>query len=272
MTEILASLPQLAAAIRAEVDAAEADWRSAVDHAIRAGRFLIDAKTQVAHGEWLAWLEANFPGSEDTAERYMRLARNSARVRHLPSIREAVALLADHAEREEERDYRDSHVANNTGSVEWYTPQLLVDAARAVMGGIDLDPASTPEANDVVGADRFYTLADDGLAQPWTGRVWLNPPYRHPAAGLFTARLVERHRAGDVPEAVALTNNGTETDWLQAFLGAAVAACFLDGRIHFWRPDGHDGRPLQGQVMTYFGDRPERFGRELDGLGVVFYR
>jgi ParB family chromosome partitioning protein len=273
VSEVLVSLPALADAIRMEVYAAEEDWRAAVAHAVRAGELLIEAKATVAHGEWLLWLEANFSMTRQTAANYMRLAANGKRVLHLPTVHEALALVAERElGREDGREYRDSHVVNSTGSIEWYTPHLLVDAARAVMGGIDLDPASTPEANDVVGARRFYTLADDGLAQPWAGRVWLNPPYRHPAAGLFTARLVDRHRAGDVPEAIALTNNGTETDWLQAFLGAAAAACFLDGRIHFWRPDGHDGRPLQGQVMTYFGDRPERFGRELDGLGVVFYR
>ena len=115
------------------------------------------------------------------------------------------------------------------------------------MGAIDLDPASTPDANEVVGAQRFYTADDDGLTQPWAGRVWLNPPYRHPAAALFTARLVEQHRAGDVSEAIALTNNSTEADWFQALLAGAAAACFIDGRIHFWREDGLDGRPLQGR-------------------------
>ena len=62
------------------------------------GRDLALAKAVCAHGKWLPWLAANFPKSTDTAQRYMRLAANTDRVRHLlenpggsaPSIRSAL--------------------------------------------------------------------------------------------------------------------------------------------------------------------------------------
>ena len=54
------------------------------------------------------------------------------------------------------------------------------------MGGIDLDPASCAEANKIVQAKQFYSQRDDGLKQPWFGRIWLNPPY-----GRFAPKFVE---------------------------------------------------------------------------------
>jgi len=60
-----------------------------------------------------------------------------------------------------------------SGEVEYYTPVEIIEAARRVMGGIDLDPASSENANRIVRATRIFTAQDDGLSQPWNGRVWL---------------------------------------------------------------------------------------------------
>jgi hypothetical protein len=42
---------------------------------------------------------------------------------------------------------------------DWRTPRKFLDAAREVLGAIDLDPASGPEANETVKAAKFYTKA-----------------------------------------------------------------------------------------------------------------
>src|SRR5262245_1763877 len=84
--ETARDLPTIAIEIRREVDAAGSSWRDAVGHALAAGELLIEAKGRVKHGEWLPWLEANFPGSTRSAQGYMRLAENAEdaqRVAHL---------------------------------------------------------------------------------------------------------------------------------------------------------------------------------------------
>lgn len=70
------SLPDLAARIRAAHQAVG----EAMKHAIAAGELLAEAKSKVPHGDWLLWLEANCEMSERTAQGYMRIARELARL------------------------------------------------------------------------------------------------------------------------------------------------------------------------------------------------
>jgi hypothetical protein len=73
-------------------------------------------------------------------------------------------------------DNADRTARHSSTTTEHFTPSDVVEFARAVMGGIDLDPASCPLANTVVGADQIYAVEDNGFPRPWHGRVFLNPP------------------------------------------------------------------------------------------------
>jgi phage N-6-adenine-methyltransferase len=154
---------------------------------------------------------------------------------------------------------------------EWYTPARYLDAARRVLGVIDLDPASSERANETVGAAAFYTQADDGLNREWHGRVWLNPPYGR-LAGEFIERLVDEYRASNIASAVALVNaHCTDTAWFQKLWDFAV--CFTDHRIDFDSAgrEKHNSS-THGSVFAYLGPDPQTFTREFSAFGAVVRR
>lgn len=60
---------------------------------------------------------------------------------------------------------------------EWITSKDLIDAAHLLMGGIDLDPASSDFANTHVNAKHYYTPKQDGLNDmDWFGSAYVFPP------------------------------------------------------------------------------------------------
>lgn len=159
------------------------------------------------------------------------------------------------------------HVAHNSGNNEWYTPVEYITAAHAVMGRIDLDPASSPEANAVVRARDFYTATNNGLQYRWLGKVWMNPPYASGLVNQFVRKMAEHVSSGDVTEAIVLVNNATETEWFRQLISVSSCVCFPRSRVKFWRPDGDTGAPLQGQAIIYIGTVQDMFLREFSKFG-----
>lgn len=168
---------------------------------------------------------------------------------------------------EELRVVSKPHVANNSGNNEWYTPAEYIEAARRVLGGIDLDPASSAQANEVVQAAEYFTAEVDGLAQEWHGRVWMNPPYAKVLVEQFADKMAYHAGNGDVPEAIVLVNNATETAWFRRLIGVAAAVVFPASRVRFWQPNSETGAPLQGQAVIYIGSMPNVFLSEFAAFG-----
>jgi phage N-6-adenine-methyltransferase len=162
--------------------------------------------------------------------------------------------------------------AHGYDSDEWYTPTDHIEAAREAMGAIDLDPASCPHAQKVVRASKYFTKKDDGLAQEWRGRVWLNPPYSQPAAANFADKLLEELRAARATQAIMVQNSGTDTAWFHKLANAAARLCFVEGRINFLRDDGESAANRYAQTFFYFGNDPGRFAEVFDEFGLVVQR
>ena len=165
------------------------------------------------------------------------------------------------------REDEQPHVSYNSGVNEWYTPVEYIEAARGVMGRIDLDPASSSEANEVVKATRYHTVADNGSAQVWGGCVWMNPPYASDLIRLFCQRFSDSVISGEIEQGIALVNNATETDWFGLLINAASAIVFPRGRVRFWQPSGELGAPLQGQAIIYAGPHAEEFLQQFGSFG-----
>jgi hypothetical protein len=103
------------------------------------------------------------------------------------------------------------------GPTEWYTPPRIFAALGL---SFDLDPCS---------AQTHYTRSENGLAQPWHGRVWLNPPYGR-GIGCWLERFA-MHRDG-----IALVFARTDTEWFHRYACQSDAVCFTRGRIPFLSP------------------------------------
>lgn len=152
---------------------------------------------------------------------------------------------------------RDLSGVKGSVTVEWYTPARYIEAARDVLGGIDLDPASSALANETVRATEYYDEDGNGLIQEWHGRVWLNPPYGK-GTGLFAAKLVEEYAAGRVTAAVLLINAyGFDSAWFQPLWNHLF--CFTDHRITFTSPQRGTGGPANANLFVYLGGDGDRF-------------
>lgn len=167
------------------------------------------------------------------------------------------------------RGQSDVRGASGTGENEWYTPAEFIDRARRVLGGFDLDPASSEVANETVKAARIFSIQDSGLNHEWFGRVWMNPPYAQPHIADFIEKLASEYEAGRVTEAVALTHNYTDTQWFHRAANACSAICFTRGRIGFLSPSGERAAPTQGQAFFYFGSRIKEFACVFSDVGFV---
>lgn len=139
----------------------------------------------------------------------------------------------------------------------WCTPPWVLEVARQALGAIDLDPASNARAQQHVQACEWYSLdvGRDGLALPWGGRVWCNPPYARGLIDLFADKILEELERGEIDAMIVLVNSSTSASWWQRLAARAEALVYPDQRLSFWHAE--TGRTQRGnsydQTLLVYG-------------------
>ncbi|MEM9194320.1 MAG: DNA N-6-adenine-methyltransferase [Myxococcota bacterium] len=150
---------------------------------------------------------------------------------------------------------------------EYYTPEPLIEDARKVLGGIDVDPASCAFAQNVVRATHFYTKEDSGLDHLWMGRVFANPPFSHPLIALFADKFLGEIEAGRTDAGLFLCNT-TDAKFYHRLL-RQFPACISEGRISFYTTAGTHSQNRQGQTIFYHGEDLTKFRLVFGKYGTV---
>lgn len=142
-----------------------------------------------------------------------------------------------------------------------------------MLGRIRLDPAT--DADNHVGADNFFTEAENGLAQEWNvDGVYLNPPW-----GKQTPTRLEwwAARCWDYAQEhpdwglILLTPASVNGKWFHRYLvrgGAKI--CFPDGRLSYLNLQG---KPVAGtnfdSSVAYWGPNRLLFASIFSEIGWV---
>lgn len=145
--------------------------------------------------------------------------------------------------------------------VAWYTPPEIFEALDLTF---DLDPCSPGPGRSFVPAHKHYTMADDGLNQPWEGTAFVHPP-AGPTTKVWMEKLAEH---GD---GLGLVCARPDATWFQIDGVKADVVCFVNSRIKFFHGDiATRGEASEvGSMMLAYGAKAAR-ALTASGLGACF--
>ena len=144
-------------------------------------------------------------------------------------------------------------------SPEWYTPVELYARLSAFLGAGMYDPCARPASRPTGLAER-----ENGLAVPWQGRVFCNPPY-----GRAIGAWIRKALSEPVDELILLVPARTDTAWFAPLFAHTVL--FIRGRLHFHKPEGGRAPATFPSALIYIGPRPDAFAEAFGDLGPVMW-
>lgn len=289
--------------LQAQSDRALSD---ALMSALESGDYLTKAKAKAKHGTWLQWLEQCWEFHPRIAQRNMKLARERNRVLELASqsqpdsnaiarshltITEATRLLAaadveteedsnaigrSHLDEEEEAEQpaKTPNLRSLNPTNELYTPIEIVERLIRFMQ-IDLDPCCNPGKPIIPAAHHIRaTDKEHGLILPWSGSVFINPPYSPDETTDTSLKDWAVHGMRsllDCDQQIWLVPNYSAEEWFEVLARRGPAICTINHRLRFI---GSDGKPMGSarfsSVLMYFGDDPFGFADCFGDLGRVW--
>ncbi len=128
-----------------------------------------------------------------------------------------------------------SHQSARSVTNEWLTDPKVVES----LGPFDLDPCA-PVNRPWDTAKKHYTIEDNGLIQPWEGRVWCNPPYGNHFAPFI--EIMARHGSG-----ISLLFARTDrNEFHRSIFPYCDSVFFIKQRLTFYYPNGERAKANGG--------------------------
>jgi hypothetical protein len=134
-------------------------------------------------------------------------------------------------------------------SDDYYTPPELFNTLGLIF---DVDVCAPQGGIPWIPAQTHYSLKDDGLTQPWHGRVWCNPPYSKP--GPWMDRFTEHHNG------VALVQV-SKGGWCLNLWNSADGLVLLDPKFKFIHNDKRAGIYMPVMLVAYGDDNVNAIAR-----------
>lgn len=282
--------PETRVFVQEKALAIHARLKRAAEDVIAIGQDLIEVKLHLGHGQFLSWLQAEFEMTDRHARNFMnvasRFSSKSEIISDLPvtviyalaapstpdTVIEMVATgqieptLPAIREAKQPSFSLIQHGMGQSDVVTWNTPREVIERVITLFGEIDLDPCSNSHDTPNVPARTIYTEEDDGLAQKWHGKIYLNPPYGN-EIGKWVKKLLEEYEQGRVEEAVALLPGRVDTIWFQPLYQFVM--CNVRGRLKF---SGAENSAPFPSVIVYLGKRVDAFIEAFKDAGPIMGR
>ena len=161
----------------------------------------------------------------------------------------------------------------------WITPVAIIEAAKKTMGSIDLDVASSPRANKLVQANKFYTPKHDSLNMEWWCdqplNLFLNPPSGivngKSVPGLYWEKLMHHYFGGKIRHAIFVGFSLEQIAMFQRysrFSPSDFLTFFPAQRQRFVNPRTMKpvGSPTHSNFITYLSDGKSNAGAFIENF------